>query len=246
MKSAEELRHLRATQRAAVRGMLRARAMIESAEIGARGILRLEGKPLTAERIRQAMREEILPLGCIDEDTIVAPGDQATDPHEMGHGPIRAGQFIVIDFFPRSLETGYWGDLTRTYWRGELSDEQRRMYRAVRKIQALTRRRIVPGADGGEIHRKVCDFFRDCGYETGMRDGRAYGFFHGTGHGVGLEIHEGPVLGRASSPLAENMVVTDEPGLYYPGLGGVRIEDTVVVTPRGGVPLATCPVPAMP
>ncbi len=245
VKTPDELKKLRATQRAAVKGMLRARDMVESADIGPRGILRLDGMPLTAERIREAMRETILPLGCIDEDTIVAPGDQATDPHEMGHGPIRAGQFVVIDFFPRSLETGYWGDLTRTYWRGELSAEQIRMYRAVKRIQALTKRRIVPGADGAAIHQAVCDFFREAGYETGFRDGKAYGFFHGTGHGVGLEIHESPVLGRVGGPLEANMVVTDEPGLYYPGLGGVRIEDTVVVTPKGGVPLASCPVPAV-
>lgn len=243
VKTPDELKKLRATQRAAVKGMLRARDMIEAAEIGPRGVLRLDGKPLTAERIRAAMRETILPLGCIDEDTIVAPGDQATDPHEMGHGPIRAGQFVVIDFFPRSLETGYWGDLTRTYWRGELTPEQTRMYRTVRRIQALTKRRIVPGADGAAVHQAVCDFFRDAGYETGFRDGKAYGFFHGTGHGVGLEIHESPVLGRVENALEENMVVTDEPGLYYPGLGGVRIEDTVVVTPKGGVPLASCPIP---
>lgn len=243
VKTPEELKYLRATQRAAVKGMLAARDLIEAADIGPRNILRLDGKPLTAERIRAAMRETILPLGCIDEDTIVAPGDQATDPHEMGHGPIHAGEFIVIDFFPRSLETGYWGDLTRTYWRGPLQPEQVRMYRAVKKIQAETKKRIVPGANGETIHQAVCDFFTSQGYQTGMKNGKAYGYFHGTGHGVGLEIHESPTLGRIDNILAENMVVTDEPGLYYPGLGGVRIEDTVVVTPKGGVPLATCPIP---
>lgn len=243
IKTPEELRAIRATQRAAVRGMLRARDLIAAAEIGPRGVLRLDGKPLTAERVRQAMREAIVPLGCVDEDTIVAPGDQATDPHEMGHGPLRAGEFIVIDFFPRSLETGYWGDLTRTYWRGDLTPEQARMYETVRSIQAATKKRIVPGADGADIHRAVCDFFKAKGYESGFRDGKAYGFFHGTGHGVGLEIHESPVLGRVKNTLEENMVVTDEPGLYYKGLGGVRIEDTVVVTPKGGVPMAVCPIP---
>lgn len=242
VKTAEELKLLRASQRAAVQGMKRAKAMIEDAEIGPRGILKLDGKTLTAERIRQAMRETILPLGCIDEDTIVAPGDQATDPHEMGHGPIRAGEFIVIDFFPRSLETGYWGDLTRTFWRGELRPEQVRMYRTVKKIQAETKKRILPGADGAAIHQAVVDFFTAQGYETGVKDGKAFGYFHGTGHGVGLEIHEEPILGRVHQTLEANMVVTNEPGLYYPGLGGVRIEDTVVVTPQGGVPLATCPI----
>lgn len=243
VKTPEELRAIRATQRAAVKGMLCARGMIDAAEIGPRGILRLDGKTLTAERIRQAMRETIVPLGCIDEDTIVAPGDQATDPHEKGHGPLHAGEFIVIDFFPRSLETGYWGDLTRTYWRGDLTPEQVRMYETVRKIQAATKKRIVPGADGADIHQAVCDYFKAQGYESGFKAGKAYGYFHGTGHGVGLEIHEIPVLGRVKNTLEENMVVTDEPGLYYKGLGGVRIEDTVVVTPKGGVPMAVCPIP---
>ena len=242
VKTPDELKKLRASQKAAVAGMLIARDLIAAAEIGPRGVLRLDGRPLTAERVREAMRAAILPRGCIDEDTIVAPGDQAVDPHETGHGPLRAGEFIVIDFFPRSLETGYWGDLTRTYWRGALSPEQRRMYETVRKAQAAAKRRIVPGANGADVHRFVVETFQAAGYETGMRDGRAYGFFHGTGHGVGLEIHESPTLGRLDNTLAENMVVTDEPGLYYPGLGGVRIEDTCVVTPRGAVPLASCPI----
>ena len=242
VKTPDELKKLRASQKAAVTGMLAARDLIAAAEIGPRGVLRLDGRPLTAERVRETMRAAILPLGCIDEDTIVACGDQAVDPHEMGHGPLRAGAFVVIDFFPRSLETGYWGDLTRTYWRGELSPEQRRMYETVRKVQAAAKRRILPGADGADVHRFVMDAFAAAGYETGMRDGKAYGFFHGTGHGVGLEIHESPTLGRIQNTLSANMVVTDEPGLYYPGLGGVRIEDTCVVTPRGAVPLATCPV----
>ena len=242
IKAPDELKKLRASQKAAVAGMLAARDLIAAADIGPRGVLRLDERPLTAERIREAMRAAILPLGCIDEDTIVAPGDQAVDPHETGHGPLRAGEFVVIDFFPRSLETGYWGDLTRTYWRGELSPEKRRMYETVRKVQAAAKRRIVPGANGADVHRFVSETFKAAGYETGMRDGRAYGFFHGTGHGVGLEIHESPTLGRVENTLAENMVVTDEPGLYYPGLGGVRIEDTCVVTPRGAVPLASCPI----
>lgn len=243
IKSPAELKFLRAAQRAAVQGMLCARDLIQAAEIGPRGTLYLNAKPLTAERIRQAMRETIVPLGFIDEDTIVAPGDQATDPHEMGHGPIHAGEFIVIDFFPRSLESGYWGDLTRTYWRGPLSPNQIRLYKTVRKIQAETKKRILPGADGAAIHQAVCDFFLAAGYTNGSHNGKPTGYFHGTGHGVGLEIHEEPTLGRSPSILLENMVVTNEPGLYYPGLGGVRIEDTVVVTPKGGVPLASCPIP---
>ncbi len=244
VKTADELKKLRATQRAAVAGMLRAKEMIDRSEIGPRNTLLLDGKPLTAERVRAAMRAEILPLDCIDEDTIVACGDQAVDPHEMGHGPLKAGKFIVIDFFPRSLTTGYWGDLTRTYWRGDLSDEQRKMYETVRKVQTAVKRLVVPGADGARIHAFVEETFAKAGYKTYMEDGRMVGYFHGTGHGVGLEIHENPVLGRVKNELAENMVVTDEPGLYYPGLGGVRIEDTVVVTPSGGKPLATCPIPS--
>ena len=165
-------------------------------------------------------------------DRLVAAG--AARPRPSGRGPLRANQWIVADIFPRDLRTGYWGDMTRTFMRGRPSPALRRLYDTVLDAQALGLSLVKPGAIGAEVHRAVADFFKKCGYETGTdASGRAFGFFHGLGHGVGLGIHEEPRLSLRGGALEPGMVVTVEPGLYYPDLGGVRIEDTVVVTETG-------------
>ena len=168
------------------------------------------------------------------EGSIVAGGRQAADPHEAGRGPLRAGEWIVADVFPRMLATGYWGDMTRTFLHGRPTAAQRRMYEAVAEAQRLALSLVRPGAKGKDVHRAVTDFFARRGWKTGTGpDGRAHGFFHGLGHGVGLEIHEEPRLSPSGGELAPGMVVSVEPGLYYPEIGGVRIEDLVVVTETG-------------
>ncbi|MBQ6102340.1 MAG: M24 family metallopeptidase, partial [Kiritimatiellae bacterium] len=190
---------------------------------------------LTSERARALVRETLLSRGCLDlEGSIVAGGRQAADPHEAGHGPLRAGEWIVCDIFPRDLCTGYWGDMTRTFMNGRPSAKLRRLYRAVADAQRLALSLVRPGAKGSDVHAAVARFFEESGWPSG-RDatGRPYGFFHGTGHGVGLQIHEEPRLSVTGGELTPGMVVTVEPGLYYPDLGGVRIEDTVAVTTSG-------------
>ena len=168
------------------------------------------------------------------EGSIVAGGRQAADPHEAGRGALRAGEWIVADVFPRMLATGYWGDMTRTFAHGRPDAARRRMYETVARAQRLALSLVRPGALGRDVHRAVADFFVREGWETGTdADGRAHGFFHGLGHGVGLEIHEEPRLSPSGGELAPGMVVSVEPGLYYPELGGVRIEDLVVVTETG-------------
>jgi len=192
------------------------------------------GKVLTAERLRELINHAALDAGAIAQHTIAAPGDQAVDNHCVGHGPLRTGELIVVDIFPRCIEDGYWGDMTRTYLKGRASDAQRRLVSTVRRAHKLAIDMIKPGVTGGKVHDAVQAFFDKEGYETTRDCKQPMGFFHALGHGVGLEIHEEPIM-RSKAPcrLRKGMVVTVEPGLYYHGLGGCRIEDVVHVVPGG-------------
>jgi Xaa-Pro aminopeptidase len=163
--------------------------------------------------------------------TIVAGGDQGCDPHERGFGPLYADSLIILDVFPRDAKTGYFGDMTRTVLRGRASEAQRKLWETVKAGQALALRRIKAGVDGMTIHKAIQELFTSRGFPTEIRKGRRVGFFHGTGHGLGLEIHEHPRLQKVT--LKDRQVLTVEPGLYYPGLGGARLEDVVLVTKTG-------------
>lgn len=240
-KSAREIRELRKAQRAAVAAMKAAVEAVRGAAIGDdHRLLAPDGSALTAEAVRARIETVLLEHGCGAEDIIVAGGDQAVDPHERGHGPLRAHQPIVLDIFPFLKSSGYWGDITRTVLRGTPSADQKRLYRTVRDAQREAVAMVRPGATGREIHAMICRRFKAAGYETGMLEGLPQGFIHSTGHGVGLEIHEAPSISPSGGPLKQGQVVTIEPGLYYKGIGGVRIEDTVVVTAEGCSPLARC------
>ncbi|MGI5869372.1 MAG: M24 family metallopeptidase [Kiritimatiellia bacterium] len=230
VKTADEIAKIARVQKAARAAMRAVGNAIRNAEADARGRLVWNGKLLTSERAHAIVRETVLEHDCIDEDTIIAGGAQAADPHERGHGPLKTGEWVVCDIFPRSLDTGYWGDMTRTFMHGRPSPWHAALHRAVKAAQRDALDRIRHGAKGGDIHNAVNRSFEDAGFKTGVGDdGRPFGFIHSTGHGVGLEIHEEPRLSPRGGRLAENMVVTVEPGLYYPGRGGVRIEDLVVV-----------------
>ena len=141
---------------------------------------------------------------------------------------------IILDIFPRSQKTGYFGDITRTVVRGRASETARKLYDTVWQAQKIAFKKARANVRTGDVHRAVQEFFAQSGYITGRRHGRMEGFFHGTGHGLGLEIHESPRLGANSTgKLRPGHVVTIEPGLYYPEIGGVRLEDVVLVTPNG-------------
>ncbi len=234
VKSEEEIRHIAHTQKAAHAAMKAVGRAIAEAETGRRGVLRWQGKTLTAEGVRSLVRRVVLEFGCIDEDTIIAGGIQAADPHDGGTGPLKTGEWIVCDIFPRSLETGYWGDMTRTFINGKPSPEQKHLYNAVKMAHDSALSMLVPGILGSAVHAKAAACLVESGFETSTgTDGIPRGFIHSTGHGVGLEIHEEPRLSPSGGELLENMVVTVEPGLYYPELGGVRIEDLVVIRKNG-------------
>jgi len=212
-------------------GLQRAIEILKASKPGSGKKLRWNGKTLTSEMLRSEIDSTILRAGGVPTGTIVAGGDQACDPHERGSGPLYVNSLIILDVFPRDAKTGYFGDLTRTVMRGRASEAQRKLWETVKAGQALALKKIRAGVDGMTIHEAIQDFFAQRGFPTQVRKGRRVGFFHGTGHGLGLEIHEYPRLQKVT--LEEREVLTVEPGLYYPGLGGVRQEDVVVVTKNG-------------
>ena len=238
-KTDEELRMMRHASRITEAGLARAVEVLKGSRPAAGKKLRWSRQTLTSELLRAEIDSAVLRAGGTPSGTIVAGGDQACDPHERGSGPLRANSLIIIDIFPRDAKTGYYGDLTRTFLRGRASEAQRRLWETVRDGQAFALRRIKAGVDGMTIHRGIEDLFAGRGYKTGVKKGRRVGFFHGTGHGLGLDIHEYPRLQKVV--LKARQVVTVEPGLYYPGLGGVRIEDVVVVTKTGHKMLSSFP-----
>ena len=212
-------------------GLKRAIEVLKRSTIARGKKLRWSGKTLTSEILRAEIDTAILRAGGIPTGTIVAGGDQACDPHERGFGPLFANSLIILDIFPRDAKSGYFGDMTRTVVRGRASDAQRELWETVKDGQALALKRIKAGAEGMTIHKAIQELFKKRGFPTEVRKGKNVGFFHGTGHGLGLEIHEYPRLQKVT--LKDRQVLTVEPGLYYPGLGGARQEDVVVVTKSG-------------
>ncbi|HEY3122163.1 MAG TPA: Xaa-Pro peptidase family protein [Vicinamibacteria bacterium] len=241
LKQAWEVRAIEASLRAAEAGLLAGIEALRVCRLGRDGYLRRDGRRFTAEDLRAAVNTRIMADGGVPSHTICAAGNQAVDPHEEGHGPIRAHTPVVMDIFPRSERTGYYGDLTRTVVRGRATDRLRELHAAVGEGVALGHASLRAGADGRKVHDSILELFERRGYRTGVRDGRMQGFFHGTGHGLGLQIHEPPSISKRGSILRAGHVVTVEPGLYYLGLGGVRIEDVAVVTARGSRNLTRAP-----
>ncbi len=239
-KRADEVRAVEASLRAAEAGLLAGIEALRACRIQ-RGWLWRDGRRFTAEDLRAVVNTRMMADGFVPAHTICAHGDQAVDPHEEGRGAIRAHSPIVMDIFPRSEKTGYFGDLTRTVVRGKASFALHELYAIVHQGVRLGHRRLRPGVEGMEIHREIQALFERQGYRTGLATGRMQGFFHGTGHGVGLEIHEAPSIGKRPSLLRAGHVVTVEPGLYYLGLGGVRIEDMALVTDTGSRCLTRVP-----
>jgi Xaa-Pro aminopeptidase len=242
VKSPKEAAALRDGNRLCAVGYTVAEKILRAAKPRGRQLFH-QGKPLTSEGLRFAIESAIMAEGGqANGTTIVAGGDQACDPHERGFGPLRPNELIIIDIFPRVSATGYHGDMTRTFLRGRASDAQRRLVAAVREAQLLALKTIRTGVDGRAVHQQVVESFERAGFETRRTASGSVGFFHGTGHGLGLAVHEAPRMGAlASMPLLRGTVVTVEPGLYYPGLGGCRIEDVVQVTDRAPKMLSSYP-----
>jgi Xaa-Pro aminopeptidase len=233
-KSPDEVKKISAALAMAEVGLAEGIQALKTARIGKDRRLIYQNAPLTSERLRAIIDSAILRLNGLASHTIVAGGRQACDPHEPGHGLLRAHEPIILDVFPRSQKTGYFGDITRTVVKGRASEGVRRLYDTVRGAQKVAFSRMRKGVRAKDVHQAVQEFLAREGYKTGRQDGRMEGFFHGTGHGVGLEIHEAPRIGPYAADVLEvGQVVTVEPGLYYAELGGVRLEDMVVISGNG-------------
>ncbi len=233
-KTAEEVKKISAALMMAEVGLAEGMQALKNSRVGRNRKLLYRNNALTSEKLRAIIDTAILQAGGIASHTIVAGGEQACDPHECGRGVLRAKEPIVIDVFPRSQRTGYFGDITRTVVKGRASEAVRKLYATVAKGQELALSALRHQAATGEIHRQVQELFVREGYKTRRHNGRMQGFFHGTGHGVGMELHEAPRLGANSQDkLLSGHVVTVEPGLYYPGVGGVRLEDMALVSANG-------------
>jgi Xaa-Pro aminopeptidase len=230
IKDPVEAAALRAGNRCAALGIAAAEELLRRARIRGRWLYH-RGRKLTSEDLKFAIESACLAAGGVSLDTIAAGGDQGCDPHESGHGPVRANELVIIDVFPRVTATGYHGDMTRTFLRGRASDAQRRLVATVRAGQLIGLAAVRAGANGRDVHCRVADYFTSQGYVTRQTPRGSVGFFHGTGHGLGLAVHELPrISGTTDYELKAGAVVTVEPGLYYPGTGACRIEDVVQVT----------------
>jgi len=243
-KSGHELEGIRRAQKAAEAGVATARELLARAE-RANGTLKLDGKPLTCELMKEHVQGAFLAHGAIAEEMILSHGAQTAVGHDMGSGQIAADDVVMLDLFPVDLESGCFADLTRTVAFGEIPEELKTWHALCREALDLVSAEVRPGVHGSELHRLVSEFFSDRGFPTILTkpDGEVLtdGFYHGLGHGVGLEVHEAPSLGIIGEELVPGDVITLEPGLYRQGFGGVRVEDLLLVTDDGYERLTDCP-----
>jgi Xaa-Pro aminopeptidase len=235
-KNSIEISQISAVQRAVEEAMDLAVNLIRRSTVQ-NGKLWYDDVVLSSERLRHVIHSTLLAHDCTAQDTIVACGEETAMPHCTGEGSLQANQPIVIDIFPRSEKSGYYADMTRTVSKGEPSQKVCELFKAVREAELLGEKEISTGVSGAECHQKVKDFFEQQGFRTDTE-----GFIHSLGHGVGLEVHEQPSLSPSGGELKEGHVVTVEPGLYYRGIGGVRIENMGVVTSHGFDRLTKFPV----
>ena len=253
VKTDEEIDAIREAQRANETAMRAAEALIAGTEVAGEdapvdgdvepGTLLHDGEPLTSERVTEAIEVTLLRHGCALDQTIVAGGTQAADPHDRGSGPLRANEAIIVDIFPRSKATKYNADMTRTFCVGEPSDRLREWYDLTERALDAALDAVEPGATGEDVHAAACEVYEAAGEPTFRTDPETEtGFIHSTGHGVGLDVHESPRLASGGGELTPGQVVTVEPGLYDPNVGGVRIEDLVVVTADGHENLTEYPI----
>jgi Xaa-Pro aminopeptidase len=242
IKSRQEVHLVEKAIRIAEAGITRGIEVLRASRIRKDGSLSFKGAALTSELLRIEMETAVLRSGGEARgDTIVAGGEQACDPHSRGSGQLFANQLIILDIFPRDARTGWFGDITRTVVRGKATDAQRHLWETCLEGQKLAYDAMKPGTEGRIIHNMVKSHFATKGYPTEIKNGRWQGFFHGTGHGLGLEIHESPRF--SDTIFLPGQVITVEPGIYIPGLGGVRHEDVALITESGVRYLTQLPKP---
>ncbi len=233
-KTPAELAGIRRAQAAAEAGMSAAAELLSA------------GRPVTSEEVKAAIDAAFMANGCSGEEFIVSHGAQSAIGHHMGEGAILPNEPIVIDIWPRDRESACFADMTRTFVIGEPSDELVEWHRLVKEALDRSLELIRPGVAGRAVFDAACDVFEAAGFATQRTKEPGttldHGFFHGLGHGVGLDVHEAPGMGLSGKDvLKAGDVVTVEPGLYRPGAGGCRLEDLVLVTDDGYENLTSFP-----
>lgn len=229
IKREDEIEKIREVSKKNIEVMDCVKTLLAECSVNADGELVNRGAVLTSEDLQNFIFEAFLHRGLQADSVIAASGVQACDPHEAGHGAIHEKEAIIVDIFPSDRANHYYSDMTRTFCKHKAPQALQEIYDAVKEIQIQTLSKVKNGADGKIIHKEVQAFFVNKGFQTCREGSELYGFFHGTGHGVGLDCHEEPRISSGGSILHTGELVTVEPGLYYPERGAVRIEDLVVV-----------------
>ena len=234
-KTPAELEGSERAQRSAETAMLTAARMLREAEPTTEGRLRFEGEILTAEWVRESMTAVLVQQGTDSDEILVQSGDACLKGHDLGSGPILPNESCIIDVFPHDRRTGAFSDMTRTFVPGRPSDELVKLHHHCKEALSLALDACRPGTD--DLYARVADFMNSHGHPSQLHPSdppvHNQGFFHALGHGVGLEVHERPFLGRRCEALVPGDVIALEPGLYYDGVGGVRLEDTILITDDG-------------
>lgn len=236
-KTEQEIDHLRSAQKTTERAIQFACEMIATAQANKQGTLTRDNQPLTSERVRTAIDHFLMDEGFVNPTSIVAGGPQGADCHAIGSGPLETGLPVIVDIFPRSRNTRYWGDCTRTVVHGDVPDRVRNMHNAVCQAKAIAEQTVAVGITGEQVHQATIEEIRKHGFEVGLPDEQTSDSYcamtHGTGHGVGLDIHEPPLLDFNGPALLAGEAMTVEPGLYCREIGGIRVEDMVIVRDDG-------------
>ena len=243
VKSAAEVEMIRSAMKATEEAQRQVRSFIRESTVNSQGYLELNGNLLTCEWMRSEIEAEFKRKSFSATETIISCGPDSALPHCTGSGPVKAGSPVIADIFPRSDRNGYWGDMTRTYVKGKACQRLKDMHAVVLKVNLGVEAQLKPGVSCREMQEYCINTIAEAGFKTGLdRDGIPCGFFHGLGHSVGLEIHEQPRFSLADpETLVPGNVITVEPGVYYHDIGGVRIEDTVLITENGYENFCTLP-----
>jgi len=249
VKTDKEMRQIESAQRAVEKAVAEGMKFLKECLVKNDLLFHSEfpDTPIASHHVRKIIDDALYLQGYLGVESIVACGTEAADPHCKGYGNIKPKEPIVLDIFPRSMDSLYFSDQTRTVFKGEPNAKMKRMYNTVLGAQEMAIREVKSGVQGNIIDQKVRDFFDQSGYPTNIKKRPVFGFIHSLGHGVGIEIHEEPSLSQRESVLETGNVVTVEPGLYYPKetsaipKGGIRIEDMVLVTDDGNRNLTKFP-----
>lgn len=228
VKKEEELENMRSIQKKTEEAMKEIKSVLKESEIGEDNVLYYEKEILTSEKVREKIRDTI-PSADFPITSIVASGKTTGDPHKFGEGSIEAHQPIVVDIFPKG-EHGYFGDMTRTFVKGSVPKKIKKMHEASLEAQQNALQKVESGINAEEIHITALETVKSHGFDE---EESHKGYLQTTGHSLGLDVHEPPRLTKDAIELKKNMVITVEPGLYYPDEGGVRTEDMIRVTESG-------------